>query len=292
MEYRVCPNCKAYNQSGISFCINCGALLPIDKKPEKTDESLTEPPVVTTTHEERPTSEPNVPNDKETLSPGSVFTLENIIFETSAYMAPTPQQQQPAQRANRSTSEPNTKPAQTPDAGATANKAADAKATSPAKEPKDSPMRAEFEPLAGSGFETALSQANDLMRSLYLSIMNYVFNLPYEISFGPRSHHTTFEIVDSKGNVAVFGSVRQPTKTYIALNLKPGNRGFAYGKDGADLAPKEESPNKLFRNVKGVGHWGAGNLEVRLTPKNTPNGTLPDEVQEAIDDAMRAAYGK
>lgn len=291
MDYRVCPHCKAYNQRGISFCINCGALLPLDKKPEKTEGPIAKPPVATATHEERPASETSVPNGTETLSPGSVFKLENIVFEASAYMAPTPQPQS-EQRTDMSANEPNGKSAQTPSARTTANKAAGAKATSHAKEPKDSPMRAEFEPLAGSGFETALSQANDSMRTLYLSIMNYVFNLPYEVSFGPRSHHTTFELVNSKGIVVVFGSVRQPTKTYIALNLKPGDKGFAYGKEGADLVPKEESPNKLFRNVKGVGHWGAGNLEVRLTPKNTPNGTLPDEVQEAIDDAVRAAYGK
>lgn len=291
MDYRVCPHCKAYNQRGISFCINCGALLPLDKKPEKTEGPIAKPPVATATHEERPASEPSVPNGTETLSPGSVFKLENIVFEASAYMAPTPQPQS-EQRTDMSANEPNGKPELTPSAEATTNKAASAKATNPAKEPQVSPMRAEFEPLAGSGFETALSQANDSMRTLYLSIMNYVFNLPYEVSFGPRSHHTTFELVNSKGNVTVFGSVRQPTKTYIALNLKPGDRGFAYGKEGADLAPKEESPNKLFRNVKGVGHWGAGNLEVRLTPKNMPSGTLTDEVQEAIDDAVRAAYGK
>ena len=273
MEFIDCPSCGAYNQRGVTFCINCGCILPFTERRTK--------------HEADP-SEPGDARHASRRPDSTQGSLKDpgIHFAASADVAPSFEALL-VRHGNALSRKPDDATPQGAEAELTADRAQDRCVPTP-----DAAVRPEFAPLPGSGFETALEKASEATKALYLAIMSYVEDLPYEISFSPRSHHTTFELVDGKGGRAVFGSVRQPTKTYVAINLKPGKRGFAYGENNAALAPKEESPDKLFRNVKGVGHWGAGNLEIRLTPRHIYNGMLPQVVRDAIDDAARVASGK
>ena len=268
----MCPNCQAYNQKGVSFCINCGQMFPSEKKQVTQD---AEPPVP---RDVKPTPKKSTPSQSPFPIGGMTsFKLEHAA--PSIEMHTLRQSNAPSHKPDVSfANSPKTEPAV---------KRVQIQTTAP----PDLTMRPEFAPLPGSGFEAALDNASDTTRTLYLVIMTYVAGLPYKISFSPRSHHTTFELINREGDAAVFGSVRQPTKTYVAINLKPGQKGFAYGKNDADLVPKEVSPDNLFRNVKGVGHWGAGNLEIRLNPQHVSDGMLPQKVRDAIDDAARVAYG-
>ena len=156
--------------------------------------------------------------------------------------------------------------------------------------PHNGQLIARLAPPKGSEIDKALSKAAEPIRVLYAAIMSFVDALPYQILYIARTNHTSCTVVKTNGQEVIFGSVRKPTKTYIAVNLKPGSRGFGYGEGGAELEPRESSPDGLFRNVKGVGFWGNGHLEVRITPDLLENGELPKIVQDAILDAAKAAY--
>ena len=244
-------------------------------KPEPAPEPAPEP-------EPAPQPEP-APEPEPQPEPASAST---VVFKPIRAVSPSVNAKAPATKKAAATTTPT---------------AAAPKPAPKAEEPKPAPKKqsetphnvqliARLAPPRGSEIDKALSKASEPIRVLYATIMNFVDALPYQVLYITRTNHTSCTVVKTNGQEVIFGSVRKPTKTYIAVNLKPGSRGFGYGEGGAELEPRESSPDGLFRNVKGVGFWGNGHLEIRLTPDLLENGELPKIVQDAILDAAEAAH--